>query len=227
MKWRKEETILLTMSEDTASKFVTIDGIRFRVRPSPGLSSNPGKPVVVLFHGYSFSLDEWEKIGTFEELSRRRMSYLAIDLPRGKATKSERREKSHLSDYVPILRDLLLELGVNPSRSKLIIVGPSMGGGFALSYSLERKEDILGLVLIAPLLAGLGEGSLETLDVPVLLIWGEKDTVFPVEQNGHWLKQILPSAKLLIIKGARHPAYLDRPQEFHDLLFDFIEELTS
>lgn len=215
------------MPEDSATRFLTVDGIRFRVRPSPGLSSNPGKPVVILFHGYSFSLDEWEKIGTFEEMFRHGTPYLAVDLPTGKATRSERREKSRLSDYVPVLRNLFLELGVDPSRSKLIITGPSMGGGFALAYALERREDVLGLVLVAPSLAGVNQESLESLEMPVLLIWGEKDTVFPVEQSGRELKQILPNAKLLIIKDARHPAYLDRPQEFHELLFDFIEEITS
>jgi pimeloyl-ACP methyl ester carboxylesterase len=70
------------------------------------------------------------------------------------------------------------------------------------------------------------EESLKDLEIPVLLIWGDKDNVFPVEQHGPKLKQILPRSKLLIIKGARHPAYLDRPQEFHELLFDFIEEIS-
>ena len=81
-------------------------------------------------------------------------------------------------------------------------------------------------MLVAPSLSGVIEEVLENLDVPALLIWGDKDNVFPVDQYGQKLKQILPRSKLLILKGARHPAYLDRPQEFHDLLFDFIEEIS-
>ena len=101
-----------------------------------------------------------------------------------------------------------------------------MGGGFALAFALEDTDKVAGLVLVAPSLSGLDEESLKDLGIPVLLVWGDRDDVFPVEQYGRELKQILPQSKLLIIKGARHPAYLDRPQEFHELLFDFVEEIS-
>ncbi len=213
------------MAEKDEPRFVTVDGVRLRIRTSPDPAANRSKPVVVLFHGYSFSLDEWEKVGMFDELSSRGMPYVAVDLPRGKTSKSQKHEESRLSAYVPLLNDLFRDVGID--GSKLIIVGPSMGGGFALAYALEKTKQVLGLVLIAPSLAGVDRESLEKLDVPVLLIWGEKDQVFPVEQKGRELKEILPQSKLLIVKGASHPAYLDRPQEFYELVFDFIEEIAS
>jgi abhydrolase domain-containing protein 14 len=214
------------MSKNEASRFVTVNGLKLRVKTSHSLISNPSKPILVLLHGYSFSLDEWEKIGTLDELSRHEIPYVALDLPKGKSTKSQKREESSLSAYVPLLRDVFRNVGVDPS-SKLIIVGPSMGGGFALQYALENKSQVVGLVLIAPSLSGVDIEYLEDLDLPILLIWGDKDTVFPVEEHGRKLKAVLPHSKLLIIKGARHPAYLDRPQEFHELLMDFIEEMSS
>jgi pimeloyl-ACP methyl ester carboxylesterase len=212
------------MPED--ARFVIVDGIRMRVRTSPDLGKDYSKPIVLLFHGYSFSLDVWADTGTLDALSQQGLPYIAVDLPRGKATKSQKIEKKSLSDYVPLLNDLIKELGVNFDSSKFVIIGPSMGGAFALTFALENKDKVLGLVLVAPSLSGVKEESLKDLEIPVLLIWGDKDNVFPVEQHGPKLKQILPRSKLLIIKGARHPAYLDRPQEFHELLFDFIEEIS-
>jgi abhydrolase domain-containing protein 14 len=208
-------------------QFITVDGLRFRVRASPDLGSSTSKLTVVLFHGFSFSLGDWEKTGTLNELKSHSLPYLAVDLPRGKATKSQRKEMAEMKNYVPVLENLFRSAGIDLSRSKLIIVGPSMGGAFALTYALEKPDQVSGLVLIAPSLAGIDRDRLEDLNIPVLLVWGEKDTVFPLEEKGRELKQILPQAKLLIIKGARHPAYLDRPEEFHELLIDFIDEVAS
>jgi abhydrolase domain-containing protein 14 len=209
------------------NRFVTVDGVIFRIRASPDLSTNTAKPIVVLFHGSSFSIDDWEKIGTFTELSKHSLPYLAVDLPKGKTSKSQKKELPKMSDYVPLLEDLFRIAGIDLAHSKLIIVGPSMGGAFALTYALEKKAQVLGLVLIGPSLSGVDRERLEELEIPVLLIWGDRDNVFPMEVYGRELKQELPSAKLLIIKGARHPAYLDRPQQFHDLLVDFVDEIAA
>jgi abhydrolase domain-containing protein 14 len=213
--------------KEIGSRYVTVDGLKLRINTSPDLTANSSKLVVVLFHGYSFSLDDWEKIGTFLELNRRGIPFIAVDLPKGKTTKSQKRSESQNAAYVPLLSHLFREEGIDPTKSKLIIVGPSMGGGFALSYALEKTDEILGLVLVAPSIAGINRESIENLDVPVLLIWGQADTVFPVEKDGRELKELVPQSKLLIVKGARHPVYLDKPSEFHELLFDFIEEVSS
>lgn len=210
-----------------STRIITVDNLKFRIRSSPDLERSSGKPTVVLFHGFSFSLDDWEKVGTFSELANHSVPYLAVDLPRGKVTKSQKKELKNMKDYVPLLENLFQSSGINLSRSKMIIVGPSMGGSFALSYALERENQILGLVLISPSLSGLDSNRLENLRIPVLLVWGDKDAVFPLEQQGRELKQILPQAKLLILKNAGHPAYLDRSEEFNELLMDFIEEISS
>ena len=63
-----------------------------------------------------------------------------------------------------------------------------MGGAFALSYALQKENQILGLVLVAPSLSGVDAELLEELDIPILLIWGDKDMVFPVESKGQELK---------------------------------------
>jgi len=38
------------------------------------------------------------------------------------------------------------------------------------------------------------------------------------------LKEMLPRAKLVVVKQAGHGVYLDKPAEFNKLLLDFISE---
>jgi abhydrolase domain-containing protein 14 len=220
----------LTLSNPDTPRLVAVDGHRFRVtRSSPAeATSVPRKPLVVLFHGYSFSLDDWIRIGTPKILSSHGYSSVAIDLPSGKASQSDKLAKIDLPEVAALLQRVLAELGWSSARGrKLVIVGPSMGGGFALSIALEAPAFTAGLVLIAPSTRGLSMESLETLDIPTLLIWGERDNVFPLEEHARDLKNTLPRSKLLIIKGAGHAAYLDKPEEFHELLLDFLEEISS
>ena len=205
---------------------VKIQDANFRGLRNSHASSDISKPVVVLFHGFSFSLNDWQRIGTVAFLSQHGYSSIAIDLPRGKASKSDKISKSNLSQYIPLLQEALWSLGLE-KESKIVIVGPSMGGSFALTFALERKEIVQGLVLVAPSTSGIIEEELEAVETPTMLIWGERDGVFPVDTYAKDLKNSLGKSKLLIIKGAGHAAYLDKPQEFHDLLLDFLEEISS
>lgn len=62
--------------------------------------------------------------------------------------------------------------------------------------------------------------------MPVLLIWGDKDTLFPVEEYGKALKNQLSRSKLLILKDAGHAVYLEKPSEFNELLVDFLSDIV-
>ena len=210
------------MSHDV---FITVENSKVRARPSSKLGEEYSKPVVVLLHGFSFSLDVWQESGVLQLLDDLGYQYLAMDLPRGKASRSDKFARKNFSDYAPFL-DKVLSHFVDLEKAKFILLGASMGGGFALALALENPGRIAGLVMIAPSLTGISEDSLSELDVPALLVWGEKDSIFPVEEYGKRLKELLPRAKLLIIKGAKHAAYLDKPQEFQELLADFLEEIS-
>ncbi len=223
-KWTRKgwERVFYLMSEDV---YVTVDGAKVRARPSSTLGEEYSKPVVVLFHGFSFSLDVWQETGVLRLLSDREYPYLAIDLPKGKASWSDKFARKNFSDYAPFLHKVLSHF-VDAKKATFVFLGASMGGGFALALCIANPKPISGLVLIAPSLTGISEDALGELDVPALLVWGEKDTLFPVDEYGKRLKELLPRAKLLIIKGAKHAAYLDKPQEFQELLADFLEEIS-
>ncbi|HZW55237.1 MAG TPA: alpha/beta hydrolase [Nitrososphaerales archaeon] len=194
------------------------------------------KPTILFFHGFSFSLDDWARIGTLDLIAKEGYPVIALDLPAGKGSKSDKMKTQIKEDFVCLV-DKFLEkarvpnVGSDTNRGKLIIVGPSMGGGFALSYAIARPQRIAGLVLIAPATEPFSDerlmDGLEGVEAPTMLVWGENDDVFPVETHARVLKNSLGHSKLLVIKGAGHAAYLDKPDEFNDLLIDFLEELSS
>jgi abhydrolase domain-containing protein 14 len=206
-----------------------------RIRYWTNISSIPmaEKPTVVLFHGNAFSLDNWKEIGTLDALTREKYPTFAIDLPAGKGSKSDKVDETKHTlyrDLVPLIEKIFQEIGISSSSSsRLVIIGPSMGGGFAIAYALEHKERVEGLVLVAPSVGELGEEDSERiseLEMPVLLIWGDKDNVISLQQDARSLKDQLIHSKLIILKDAGHAAYLSKPEEFNDLLFDFLSEIT-
>jgi 3-oxoadipate enol-lactonase len=57
---------------------------------------------------------------------------------------------------------------------------------------------------------------------PVLVIAGEKD-VDPVEAYQEWLLAF-PDARLVLLAGAGHFPYLERPEEFFGIVVEFLRE---
>ncbi|HEY6283613.1 MAG TPA: alpha/beta hydrolase [Nitrososphaerales archaeon] len=210
---------------------ITIEGLALRYWTNVGGlgGDDRERKTVVLFHGNALSLDSWKKTKTLEVLSSKGYRVFAIDLPAGKGSMSDKLSPKVLKndpDRINIVLDKLFD-ALNVGDSPFVIVGPSMGGGFALAYALSRPKRVGALVLVSPSIYRIADqekGKLSGLDIPVLLIWGERDRVFPLEEFGKPLKETLPHAKLVIVEHAGHGAYLDKPDEFNELLLDFISE---
>ena len=209
------------------TRFVQVNGIKIRVRTFVPLSLDRSRPVVVFFHGFSFSIDDWDRIGMLSAVRDNGFEVVAIDLPAGKASKSDRVDLKELSECNPIVDQVLFKLGLEDD--KFVIVGPSMGGGFALAYAYENPKRVLGLVLISPAIHQVPESSIKSIQssVKVLLVWGDKDDVFPLNEQGRKLQRLLPGSKLITLKDAGHPAYLDKPEEFREILLNFLREIPS
>lgn len=62
--------------------------------------------------------------------------------------------------------------------------------------------------------------SYKALSMPVLLIWGERDRITPLAQ-GERLKQLLPSARLAVMKNVGHIPQIEDPAAFNALLAEF------
>jgi pimeloyl-ACP methyl ester carboxylesterase len=216
------------LPEDT----IKIEGLSIRYWTNVGgLGSDDKKrTTVVLFHGNAFSLDSWKKTKTLEELSSKGYRVFAIDLPAGKGSKSDKLSPRVLKNdpyRIMIVIDKLFN-ALDVGDSPFAIIGPSMGGGFALAYALSQPNRVGALVLVSPSVYRIAEqekSKLSGLDIPVLLVWGDRDRVFPLDDYGKPLKETLPRAKLVVVKQAGHGAYLDQPDEFNELLLDFISEV--
>lgn len=65
---------------------------------------------------------------------------------------------------------------------------------------------------------------LRRLQLPVLLLWGDSDPVFPLELARLGLKEI-PQGQLSIIVGASHMPQMDQPQEFVRVINEFIRKV--
>lgn len=65
-------------------------------------------------------------------------------------------------------------------------------------------------------------GLLDRIQAPTLLVWGDHDRAVPLH-DGHLMAGLIKGSRLLVLGGAGHFSYLDRPAEFCDAVRDFLE----
>jgi len=104
-------------------------------------SFNREKDTVLLFHGFSGSLEDWRDISTSLDT---RFNYIGIDLiGHGKSDSPSDVTKYFPDILVRYIEDILNFLSI----SKVFILGYSMGGRAALFYAVNQSERIKGLIL--------------------------------------------------------------------------------
>ncbi len=64
-------------------------------------------------------------------------------------------------------------------------------------------------------------GRLQTIAAPTLIIWGRQDPMVPVAQAENATK-IIPNARLEIIEECGHWSPIEHPQEFNQLVLEFL-----
>lgn len=169
---------------------------------------------VLLLHGAAFDSGTWEELGTLALLADAGFRAVAVDLPGFGASKAARADADHF------LESLLPGLGVEHP----LIVSPSMSGRFSLPFLLAHPDRVAGFVPVAPVGAVDYAERLRGCEVPALVVWGERDQVFPPSQ-AQTLAAAFGNARVLILPGARHPAYLDQPEIFHRELVAFAKRV--
>jgi 4,5:9,10-diseco-3-hydroxy-5,9,17-trioxoandrosta-1(10),2-diene-4-oate hydrolase len=63
--------------------------------------------------------------------------------------------------------------------------------------------------------------ELAEIRAPTLVVWGERDRVFPVRHGEH-AARLIPDARLEVIPGAGHLSVWDAPERANDLLAGFL-----
>ena len=105
-----------------------------------------------------------------------------------------------------------------------------------ISYNIMRShwfqnciktitDRVLGYIPVAPVgTSNYKEFFRNSMKIPTMIVYGEKDTGLGTSSYKD-LKEIATSTKVQVLPDARHPAYLDQPEEWHNLLHNFLQLL--
>jgi pimeloyl-ACP methyl ester carboxylesterase len=171
---------------------------------------------VLLLHGARFDSATWQQLGTLERLAQAGFRAVALDLPgSGQSPSMPPGASFDLADWIAAQK-----------LDRPVVVAPSMSGRFALPLVTQHAERAGGFVAVAPVELPAHERALRRLALPTLIVWGERDQVVPLAQ-AHSLNAWVKDSQLVVLKGARHPCYLDRPDEFHAALIGFLRPLAA
>jgi len=173
----------------------------------------PSRVNVLLLHGARFDSETWDKLGTLARLAQAGYHARALDLP-GFGKSPAATEPFDLGGFLASLE-----------ITNVVVVAPSMSGRFALP-AVIRSKGLAGFVAVAPVGLPESEQALRNLSLPTLIVWGERDEVIPVAQ-ARALHEWVKGSQLVILSGAHHPCYLDRPDEFHTALLDFLRSVSQ
>jgi len=200
------------------SKQVDVDGVKVFVQSAEPLSDEASGKTVLLLHGAAFTSQTWvDKVPTILTLAAMGHDVIAVDLPGYGKSRSGR-----VSDNGEFLAELIQTL----TKNKVVIVTPSMSGGFIVPMlGNEENRDLLqGWVPVAPVSTGSGASFFSEVQVPTMIVYGENDRGLGLSSKKNLLK--LPNhTEPQVLPGASHPAYLDQPDLWHKLLYNFINKL--
>ena len=89
------------------------------------------------------------------------------------------------------------------------------------SYDYQHANAFQRKVLVQVVNEDLSE-KLDKIDVPVLLIWGEKDDQTPLWM-GRKMKELMPKSTLIVLDGDDHFAYYHQSSRFCAIVKAFLE----
>ena len=118
----------------------------------------------------------------------------------------------HATDNIPTHAQRAAALFAYPERQPL----PNK-----LSTEIIAKQENLVGRTIGPSRSEAFEAKLAKLQVPVLALFGTKDTLIPPE-IGKYYREILPNCFLMMVYDAAHAIDADRPEAVTELIHDFV-----
>jgi pimeloyl-[acyl-carrier protein] methyl ester esterase len=113
----------------------------------------------------------------------------------------------------------LQSLGDQARRS----IASTLGAALSPAHPARLPALARGLELLAE--TDLRD-SLSTLNLPVRVLHGDKDTLMPVEAALR-MADLLPQGRLSVLEGSGHAPFLSRPQEWVSLLESFVRDCRT
>jgi len=174
----------------------------------------------LFLHGAAFSSKVWHDLGSLQLVAALGFKAFAIDLP-GFCQTSDQMSSDRDSpvEYLTALFQVL-------KLEQVILIVPSMSGRFGLPFLVKHPELVSGFVPVAPIATeSVSQSQLQSLQVPTLSIIGENDArLGRISLNN---LKVIPNFQNVVLKNAGHAAYLDEPEKFHNLLFNFAQKLQK
>ena len=195
-------------------RFISVRGLKIRY-----LEKGDGLPFMLL-HGFSFSADTWVEMGLVDELSRKYKVY-SFDMPYGPKSRSDKFDAADRDEYAAFLKDLLTALDIHEP----LLLGASISGDVVLRYLSAGYSAKLGIVAGPAGVKGIAD-RLGRIAVPLLTVWGGKDTISPPD-GGQIIETHVKKSEVHIIEGAGHACYLDKPEEFKTIVADFLKKFAG
>lgn len=175
------------------------------------------KPIAFVFiHGRNQTAKTWEDSGTLGFLADNGISAVSINLPK------------YLSKYgydtelqpETWLKEVYNQLHItNP-----ILVSASTGSECALPFFLSNPKRVIGFI-------GIGCTNLKQyakfypkVNTPVVSVCGEKDTQ-SFKDSGKIFSEKVRRGEYVEIKDSGHYPHLEKPEEFHELLLKYFNQL--
>lgn len=184
-------------------------------------SSGAARLCVLLLHGIRFSSEDWQRIGTLESLAAAGYRAVAIDLP-GLGQSKAAPAPAPVGQPAPgvFLRQVCEALQTGP----VVIISPSLSGMYSLPFLFQHSEQVKAYIPVAPICTEkFTAEQYSSVQTPALIVYGDQDTQLG-EASLSNLKN-LPNHKVVVMKGAGHPCYLDDPETWHKAVLDFLQLL--
>jgi len=194
---------------------VAEDSVEFQGHQVHLLTAGPEKGhAVLLLHGGKFNAATWKKLGTLDVLADAGYRAVALDLPgAGKSSGWKVDPKTFLAELIGLL-----------DIERPVVISPSRSGNLSFPLILDHPEKVSGYVPIAPVGVERYASQLKESPVPVLVVWGQRDQLFRPAM-AQTLAAGFKTATVVILPDAKHPAYLDQPDLFHEALLKFLAGL--
>ncbi|XP_072539286.1 putative protein-lysine deacylase ABHD14B [Salminus brasiliensis] len=184
--------------------------------------SGEPKLCVLLLHGIRFTSENWLRIGTLTSLAEAGFRAVALDLP-GLGQSKAAEPPAPVGQPAPgeFLRQVCEGLETGP----VVVISPSLSGMYSLPFLFQHTQQVKAYVPVAPICTDKFKAEQYSgIQVPTLIVYGDQDTQLG-EVSLRNLSN-LPNHKVVVMKGAGHPCYLDDPETWHTSILEFLKTLV-
>lgn len=139
---------------------------------------------------------------------------------------------NHVAPSMEVLASFASTEGLNSSERIRKFMKPAFTDAFLLDRAdiveeicrLREENVVPESVYMQQLIAATtfnAQGNLSALEAETLVLSGDEDQVVPM-QNAINLSNMIPAARLKIVKGGSHMFFIERPAEFNMIIKEFI-----